>query len=112
MISSRAILKGTFRLSIVAAVVAGAYTAFNAWHHNVKSYKDAMDTVFSYGAHPKSRTAIRAGSRHGTLTATVGRLRHYVVSLEPGTLALLGSGLFGLAMMRRRKLGRTSSPLA
>ena len=48
MISSRAILKGTFRLSIVAAVVAGAYTAFNTWHHNVKSYKDAMDTVFSY----------------------------------------------------------------
>jgi hypothetical protein len=31
---------------------------------------------------------------------------------EPTTLALLGSGLFGLAMMRRRKLGRTSSPLA
>jgi hypothetical protein len=31
---------------------------------------------------------------------------------EPTTLALLGSGLLGLAMMRRRKLGRTGSPLA
>jgi hypothetical protein len=31
---------------------------------------------------------------------------------EPTTLALLGTGLLGLAMMYRRKLGRTSSPLA
>jgi len=31
---------------------------------------------------------------------------------EPTTLALLGTGLFGLAMMRRRKRGRASSPLA
>ena len=31
---------------------------------------------------------------------------------EPRTLALLGTGLLGLAMTRRRKLGRTSSPLA
>jgi hypothetical protein len=31
---------------------------------------------------------------------------------EPTTLALLGSGLIGLAMMRRRKLGATSSPSA
>jgi hypothetical protein len=31
---------------------------------------------------------------------------------EPTTLALLGSGLLGLAMMRRRKLGRAASPLA
>src|SRR5262249_49600609 len=31
---------------------------------------------------------------------------------EPATLALLGSGLLGLAMMRRRKLSRTGSPLA
>jgi DNA-binding beta-propeller fold protein YncE len=30
---------------------------------------------------------------------------------EPTTLALLGTGLLGLAMMRRRKLGRTTSPL-
>jgi hypothetical protein len=31
---------------------------------------------------------------------------------EPTTLALLGSGLLGLVMMRRRKLGRTTSPRA
>jgi predicted outer membrane repeat protein len=31
---------------------------------------------------------------------------------EPTTLALLGTGLLGLVMMRRRKLGRTSSPRA
>jgi len=31
---------------------------------------------------------------------------------EPTTLALLGSGLLGLVMMRRRKLSRTASPLA
>jgi hypothetical protein len=31
---------------------------------------------------------------------------------EPTTLALLGSGLLGLVMMRRRRLGRGASPLA
>jgi hypothetical protein len=31
---------------------------------------------------------------------------------EPTTLALLGTGLLGLAMMRRRKLSRTASPHA
>jgi PEP-CTERM motif len=31
---------------------------------------------------------------------------------EPTTSALLGSGLLGLAMMRRRKLGRATLPLA
>jgi hypothetical protein len=31
---------------------------------------------------------------------------------EPATLALLGSGLLGLAMMRRRKLSRAAQPLA
>jgi hypothetical protein len=31
---------------------------------------------------------------------------------EPTTLALFGSGLLGLVMVRRRKLGRTGSPLA
>ena len=31
---------------------------------------------------------------------------------EPTTLALLGTGLLGLAMMRRRKRSRSASPLA
>jgi hypothetical protein len=31
---------------------------------------------------------------------------------EPTTLALLGSGLLGLAMMRRRKLSRTAKPVS
>jgi hypothetical protein len=38
MMSNRAVLKGTFRLSIVAAVLAGAYTAFEGWQRNVKDY--------------------------------------------------------------------------
>jgi hypothetical protein len=48
MISSHAISKGTFRLSIVAAVVAAAYTAYEGWQANVQAYKDTLQMVLTY----------------------------------------------------------------
>ena len=39
MISSHAVSKSTFRISIVAAVVAAAYTAYEGWQSNVQAYK-------------------------------------------------------------------------
>ena len=48
MISSHAISKGTFRVSIVAAVAAGAYTAYEGWQANVQIYNDALRMVLTY----------------------------------------------------------------
>jgi hypothetical protein len=48
MISSHAILKGTFRLSIVAAVAAAAYTAYESWRANVRAYNDTLQMVLTY----------------------------------------------------------------
>lgn len=48
MISSHAISKGTFRLSIVAAVAAAAYTAYEGWQANVQAYNDTLKMVLSY----------------------------------------------------------------
>jgi hypothetical protein len=48
LISSDAILKGTFRLSIVAAVVTAAYTAYGGWQANVHAYNDTLQMVLTY----------------------------------------------------------------
>ena len=48
MISSHAISKGTFRLSIVAAVGAAAYTAYGEWQANVQAYNDTLQMVLTY----------------------------------------------------------------
>jgi hypothetical protein len=48
MISSHAILKGTFRLSIVGALVAGADTAYEEWQANVQTYNDTLQMVSTY----------------------------------------------------------------
>ena len=39
MISSHAVSKSTFRLSMVAAVVAAAYTAYEGWEANVHAIR-------------------------------------------------------------------------
>jgi hypothetical protein len=48
MISSHAVSKNTFRLSIVAAVGAGAYTAYEGWEANVQNYDDTLQMVLTY----------------------------------------------------------------
>ena len=48
MISSHVISKGTFRLSIVAAVGAAAYTAYGEWQANVQAYNDTLQMVLTY----------------------------------------------------------------
>jgi hypothetical protein len=48
MISSHAVFKGTFRLSIVAAVVAAAYTAYEDWQENVQAYNETLQMVLTY----------------------------------------------------------------
>jgi hypothetical protein len=48
MISSHAISKGTFRVSIVAAVAAAAYTVYEGWQANVQAYKDTLQVVLTY----------------------------------------------------------------
>ena len=40
--------KNTFRLSIVAAVGAGAYTAYEGWEANVHAYNDTLQMVLTY----------------------------------------------------------------
>jgi len=48
MISSHVVFKGTFRLSIVAAVAAAAYTAYEGWQANVQTYNDTLQMVVTY----------------------------------------------------------------
>jgi hypothetical protein len=48
MISSHTISKGTFRLSIVAAVVAASYTAYNGWQANLQAYNDTLQMVLTF----------------------------------------------------------------
>jgi hypothetical protein len=49
--SSRDILRGTFRLSIVVAVVAAAYTSFKDWSASADRYQSEQDK----GTKEKSR---------------------------------------------------------
>jgi hypothetical protein len=58
MISSHAISKGTFRISIVAAVAAAAYTAYEGWQANVEAYKHTLQMVLTYecGGHQSDDT--------------------------------------------------------
>ncbi len=37
-----------FRLSIMTAAVAAAYTAYSGWQANVHAYKDSLQTVLTY----------------------------------------------------------------
>jgi hypothetical protein len=48
MITSHAVFKGTFRLSIVAAVAAAAYTAYEGWQANVEAYNNTVQMVLTY----------------------------------------------------------------
>jgi len=48
MISSHAVSKSTFRISIVAAVVAAAYTAYEGWQSNVQAYNGTLQMVLTY----------------------------------------------------------------
>lgn len=48
MISSHAVSKSTFRLSIVAAVAAAAYTAYESWRANLRTYNDTLQMVLTY----------------------------------------------------------------
>jgi hypothetical protein len=48
MITSHAVFKGTFRLSIVAAVAAAAYTAYEGWQANVQAYNKTLQMVLTY----------------------------------------------------------------
>jgi uncharacterized membrane protein YebE (DUF533 family) len=48
MISSHAISKGMFRLSIVAAVAAATYTAYEGWQANVQAHNHTLKMVLSY----------------------------------------------------------------
>ena len=47
MISSHTVSKSTFRISIVAAVVAAAYTAYEGWQSNVQAYNGTMQMVLT-----------------------------------------------------------------
>src|SRR5262249_48381601 len=40
--------EGIFRLSIMAALVAAAYTAYEGWLANVKAYNNTLQMVLSY----------------------------------------------------------------
>jgi hypothetical protein len=55
MISSHAVSKSTFRLSIVAAVVAVSYTAYEGWVANVQAYHDTLQMVLTYEWGPPIR---------------------------------------------------------
>jgi hypothetical protein len=48
MIPAHAVFKVTFRLSIVAAVVAAAYTAYEDWQANAQAYNDTLQMVLTY----------------------------------------------------------------
>jgi hypothetical protein len=41
-------LEGTFRLSIIAAVAAAAYTVYAGWQTNVRTYNDTLQMVLAY----------------------------------------------------------------
>ena len=68
MISSRAVRKGAFRLSVVAAVLGGAYTAFELWQSNVQSNNNArkMVSTYEYGA-GRSDEDLKAASNGYTI---------------------------------------------
>jgi hypothetical protein len=48
MITTHAIFKGIFRLSIVAAAAAAAYTAYEGWQVNVQAYNNTLQMVVTY----------------------------------------------------------------
>jgi hypothetical protein len=40
--------EGTFRMSIIAAAAAAAYTAYAGWQANVRAYNDTLQMVLAY----------------------------------------------------------------
>jgi len=40
--------EGTFRLSIIAAAAAAAYTGYASWQANVRAYNDTLQVVLAY----------------------------------------------------------------
>jgi hypothetical protein len=66
MISSHAIVKGTFRLSIVAAVVAAAYAAYEGWQANVQTYNDTLQIVITYECGGRQSDDTLRASLNGT----------------------------------------------
>jgi len=66
MISSHAISKGTFRLSVVAAVAAAAYTAYEGWQANVQVYNDALQMISTYECGGRQSDDILRAALNGT----------------------------------------------
>src|SRR6185312_5755042 len=59
MISSHAVSKSTFRLSMVAAVVAAAYTAYEGWEANVHAYNDPARPGLLFSARTKAHQLMK-----------------------------------------------------
>jgi hypothetical protein len=61
MIPSRAVFKGTFQLSLMAAVAAAAYTAYVGWQANVQAHNETLQNVLTYEcAGSQSEDTLRA----------------------------------------------------
>ena len=80
MISSHAVSKSTFRISIVAAVVAAAYTAYEGWQSNVQAYNGTLQMVLTYecgGAQSDDNLRAALNVRASTLARSVAPTGHF-----------------------------------
>jgi len=89
MISSHAVSKSTFRLSMVAAVVAAAYTAYEGWEANVHAYNDTLQMVLTYEcgggqSDDNLRTALNGLSCRTSMETTLGRFEVPTWMLKSG----------------------------